>query len=391
MKISHIGNLLSQYEENVEGILAILVYNRVKSSIINERISPHIDKPKFRVDYSFINELIKNLRIEYGEDRDFLSIREISEKKVVSCSLGPNFILITIASKKTSDIELKIYSAHIAEEIEQLKDEAEIKSFSLKIPSIIKVYSKIKNAKIYTNKLSLKVIVLGDSQVGKTALIKAFIDKEFIPNLKSTVGFNVYKKILNIDDNIIMNLAIWDTGGLSSQISPLKEKIFNFTDAIIIVVDKGHDNKLKSISKWFNEIKSSLNREIPVFVAITKNDFTIEEDYFDSKEIKEFTLNHQIDFFLVSAKNRENIDDLFFEIIYKIINLRISRSNEGAIEETDKIEGIYLDPTEIIALEDLKYTIIKNLNNQGRHLQPISKNVEQNGIPIIYEIDHTSF
>ncbi len=391
MKNSHIGNLLSQYGENVKGILAVLVYKRRESALIEEIINPHIDEPQVHVNYSFINELIKNLKNEFGDDKDFLIIRELSRKKVVSCSLGFNYILITIASKKTSDIELKIYSTHIADEIERLEEETELESLSLKIPGIIKVFSKIKNAKISTNKLSLKVIVLGDYQVGKTSLINAFTDKKFKVSWNPTVGFNVYKKILNIDDTVVMNLAIWDTGGFSSQISPTKEKIFNFADAAIIVVDKTHQNILKSILKWYNEIKNSLNQEIPIFLAITKNDLNVEEGHLDLKKIEDFTTNYQIEYFLVSAKNRENMDELFFEIIYKIISLRTEQNSYGVFEEIDKYKGNYLTPIEINALKDLEHLIIESLNIQGGYLQQIGRKVEENGIPVIYEIDQASF
>ncbi|MFX0021193.1 MAG: GTP-binding protein, partial [Candidatus Hermodarchaeota archaeon] len=388
MKDSHIRYLLSQYVEYVKGILAVLVYKRRDSSLIEELTKPRIAEPQNHVNYTYVDDLIKDLSNEFGDDKDFLVIKELAGKKIVSCSLGINYVLITIALIETSDIELKIYSTHIANELERIEEDTTLEDLTFEVPGILKMFSKIKNAKISTNKLSLKIIVVGDYQVGKTSLINAFTDKKFRVNLKSTVGFNVYKKILNIDDEIVMNLAIWDTGGLSSQISPTKEKIFNFSDAVIIVVDKTHQNILKCVEKWYNEIKHSLNQKIPILVAITKND--MDEDI-DLGQIKDYLTKYRMDCLLVSAKNRENVDELFFELIYTIISLKTEKNHNEVIEDTEKYKGNYLTSEEITALKDLENLLIENLNIQGGYIKRLAEVVEESGIPIVYEIDHTSF
>ncbi len=391
MKNSHIRYLLSQYGENVKGILAILVYKRRESSLVEEIINPDIEEPQIYANYSFIGDLINNLILEYGLDKDFLIIKEQSGKKVVSCSLGINYILITIASNETSDIELKIYSTHIANELERLEEEKTLEGLKFKVPGIIRMFSKVKNAKISANNLSIKIVIVGDYRVGKTTLINAFTDKEFKANLNSTVGFNVYKKILNIDDKVIMNLAIWDTGGFSSQISPTKEKIFNFADAVIVVVDKTHQNILKSIKKWISEIRSCLNQEIPIVVAITKNDLGSGDNNIDLDEIEKSLISYGIEYFLVSAKSREGVDEIFFELIYKSISLKTEKNQYGVIEETEKYKGYYLTLEEITALKDLEKLLIEGLNIQGGPMKRLAEEVEESGIPLAYEIDHLSF
>ncbi|MFX1417465.1 MAG: GTP-binding protein, partial [Promethearchaeota archaeon] len=391
MKNSQIRNLISQYGQNVKGVLAVLVYDRKKSLLTEELSIIDLNNAQIQTNYQYIEELIKNLREEFGKDKDFLLVEEISDKKLISCSLGINWILITIALKETSDIELKAYSTHIASEIEMLVEETYLEPISLKIPVIIKVFSKVQEANILVRKLSLKIIVLGDYQAGKTSLVKRFIEKDFKNNLNNTIGFSVYKKLLNINDRILMNLAIWDTGGFSSQISPLKEKIFNFADAAIIVIEKSCKDCLKNIKKWHNEIVNSLNQEIPVILAITKIDINVGEPHLDLNEIEDYAKNHQTDYFLASAKTGENVEDLFFEAIYKVINLRIDNDSVGSIEEIDKYKGNYLKPSEINALKDLEHLIIRSLRSQSKFLKERGNKIELDGIPIIYEIDHTSF
>lgn len=381
MKNSLIEKLISQYRESVNGIVAVLVYERKelliikKSGIINlEDLQIHIDN---------ISNIIQ-------EDKDFLIIREISGKKYVFCSLGSNFILVTIAEKEISDLELKLYSVHIASEIE-LKETSDSEYLSLKIPGVIKLYSKLQSLNLLTEKLSLKIIILGDYKTGKTSLVKRFIERLFKKERKSTVGFNVYKKILNVDDKVIMNLAIWDTGGFSSQISPTKEKIYKFADAAIIVLDTSNQNNLASIKKWYNEIKNCMQNEIPIALAISKNDIDLEESMTNLKDIENFATNNMLDIFMVSAKTGENIDDLFFELIFKVINLKSNDIPHELGDEINKYKDNYLDPVELNALRDLEHIIIENLKAQSKFLQTKSKKVEEDGIPIIFEVSTASF
>jgi small GTP-binding protein len=383
MKNSFIGKLLTQYIENVKGVLAVLVYNRKELFLFDEISTINIDNK--------LDEEINKIKDKFGEDKDFLIIREVYEKKLTICSLGTQCILLTISEKDTSDIELKVYSLHIASEIEQLIEEPDTEFRTLKIPGIIKVFSTLKKLKESPKKLSLKILVLGDDKSGKTALIRRFTEKQFKKDSISTVGFYVFKKILNIDNKIMMNMAIWDTGGFSSQISPAKEKIFKFADAVIIVVDIANQRSLNSLKKWYNKILDSLSHEAPIFLAITKSDIYVGDSRFYLKDIEDFAENNQIDYFIVSANTGENLDDLFYEIIYKIFNLRIGNECYEFVDEINKYKGYHLEPDEVNALKDLEHIIIESLNNQSKYFQERSKEIEEHGIPIIYEIDSTSF
>lgn len=390
MKDVLLGKLLSQYKENVDGVLAVLIYDKKDLSLIDRFKAINYDESQTHVYYTYITKSIKNIEDEIGKEKDFLIIRESYEIKFTFCSLGANFILITIADKKTSDIELKIYSTHIAGEIEQFL-ERDLENLSVKIPSVIKVFSKVKKIKFSPKKLSLKIIVIGDYKAGKTSLIRRFTEKTFKVSWNSTVGFDVSKKILNIDGRFIMNLAIWDTGGFTSQISPAKVKIFKLADAAIIVLDKTEQDKLKITKKWYNEIIKSIPYEIPIFLVVTKNDINLIDSQLDLKDIEGFSEKYHIDYFLVSAKTGENVDELFFEIIYKIIGSKVNNKSYESIEEIHKYKSYYLDPIEINAIEALEHIIINRLKDQSRYLQILSKKIEEDGIPVIYEIDDTSF
>lgn len=393
MKKSLINKLLKQYVEDIQGVLTVLVYDRKDYSLLSYFDNTNLNEAQFNKHHSLINQYIDGIGNEYGKQNDFLIIREIDNNKLVFCSTDSFSMIVTIAEKETSDIDLKIYSVYVAGEIERLSGLEFEKSegLELKTPSTIKIYSKVKKIKLLTKKLLMKIIVIGDYKAGKTSLINRFTEKNFSTNLNSTPKFNVIKKVLNIDDKIIMNLAIWDTGGLSSQISPTKEKIYKFADAALIVLDITSPRHLRSIEKWYNEISKSVSYEIPIFLAITKNDLSEGDLNSSLQDIDEIAKKYHIEHLLVSAKTGENIDNLFFEIIYNVISSKAKDESYEVIGDTHKYKGYYLEQREIEALKDLEQLIIERLSTQSEYLQTKSKKIEENGIPIIFEIEGTSF
>ena len=380
-----INKLLRQFVTDNRVFLSILVYERKDYSLLNYFDRPDLNEIQFNRIHSLIHQFIDEIDDEYGKQNDFLLIRENPENKLVLCSTDSYSMILIITEKETNEIDLKIYSVHLAGEIKRLTTEnVEIsENLEIKTPSTIKLYSKVKKIDHPIEKLLYKIIVLGDYKAGKSSLIYRFTEKEFGHDLKPTAGFKVNKKVVNIDNEIIFNLAIWDTGGLSCQISPSKEKIYKFADAALIVLDITNQKPLKNVEKWYNEIIKSVSFEIPIFLAVTKSDLTVGYSNSNLLIIEDFTRKYHIEHLLVSAITGENVDNLFFEMIYNIISSKI-------IGESEKYKDYYLEKTEIKALKDLEQLISRSLKAQSKYVQELGKNIEENGIPIIYEIEGTS-
>ena len=393
MEDSLINKLLKQFATDIYGILTILVYKRKDYSLLSYFDRPDLNKVQSNIHHSLIEQFVDEIDNEYGKQNDFLLIRENQENKVVICSLDSFSMILLITEKETPDIDLKIYSIHVAGEINRVTnlDYENSEEFELITPSTIKLYSQLKKIEGPIEKLLIKIVVTGDYKAGKSSLIHRFTEKEFGHDLKSTSGFKVSKKVVNIDDDIIMNLAIWDTGGLSSQISPNKEKIYKFADAALIVLDISNQNHVKNIKKWYNEIVESVSYEIPIFLAITKSDLSDGHLSSRLKDIEEIAKRFHIKHLLVSAKTGENIDDLFYEVIYTIISSKSKGESYELTEDIHKYKDYYVGQSEKDALKDLEQLIIEKLNMQNEYYRAISKKIEESGIPIIFEIDGTAF
>ncbi|MFX1391062.1 MAG: GTP-binding protein [Promethearchaeota archaeon] len=381
-------NFFNQYQENVKGVIAILVFDRKGLNIVEEISNIELNNPQTDINYDTIKKLIGDIIAKFSKSNDFLIIKEYAKKKITFCSLGPNFIIITVAERQTSEIELKLYSIYIAGEIEKYNEKTNLEDLNFRIPDIIRLYTKVKNLKTTISKLSIKVVITGQYNSGKTSLVSRFLENNFKSIMNDTVGFKVYKKLLNIDDKLAMNMAIWDTGGFSSRISPMKEKIFKFSDVVIVIIDKLSRNILKNIKKWYNEIIDSLSYEIPVNLAINKNDL---EGSLPLEEIRNFAKDSHVDLFLVSAKTGENVENLFYASIFRVLKAKTEIGSNELIIEENRYKEHYLVTSEKNALKDLEKLILNKLNREGKYFQDRIEEIRHKGIPIIYKIDEISF
>jgi small GTP-binding protein len=388
-----INKFLKHFIADNQEILSIFVYEREDYSLINYYDSPDLNESQSKNNFSLIHQFIDEIDGEYGKLHDFLLVREKQEIKLAFCSTDSYSMILLITEKSTNELDLKIYSVHLAGEITRiLTDNVEIpEDIIVEIPSTIKLYSKVKKIEQTIEKLLIKIVVIGDYKVGKTSLINQFTEKSYDSEMKSTNGFNVLRKVLNIDDTVVMNLAIWDTGGLSSQISPQKEKIYKFSDVVLIVLDINNHNYRKNIEKWYAHVIESVSYKIPIFIALTKDDLKNEEVNLSQNGFEEIIEKYNIEYFLVSAKTGKNVDNLFYEIIYAVINSRIQNENYELIEDTQKYKGYYLEKQEIEAIHELEQMIIERLTLQSNYSNTLKKNIEEDGIPIVFEIEETTF
>ncbi|MCK4286830.1 MAG: GTP-binding protein, partial [Candidatus Lokiarchaeota archaeon] len=234
------------------------------------------------------------------------------------CSQGPQSILTTFTDQSTSDIELKVYSEHIAGKIELILDGNE--EVSTEIPEIVKALAKTRAGALpkLAGEYSNKVILTGDYQVGKTSLIRRFVENSFKRDYISTIGVQISKKTINLADENIMNFIIWDIGGQSFQMAPYRAKFYNGANAALIVVDRTRPDHLKSVEKWYNDIKSSIPKNIPIIIVGNKSDLS-DELVISKEEIRDISKKFGFHYILTSAKTGEHVNDAFLYIAYRVI------------------------------------------------------------------------
>jgi len=311
--------ILKNYFEEVEGILGVAICDRdgfIIASEFKEGNEEESDSVLGAIS-AILDNYIDRIKSEFGSEGNFFNITSTGEKKFAYCSQGPQSILTTITDQSTSDTELKVYSEHIAGKVELILDGNE--DVSTEIPEIIKALAKTKAGALpKAGEYSNKIILTGDYQVGKTSLIRRFVENAFKRDYISTIGVQISKKTIHLTEENKMNFIIWDIGGQSFQMAPYRARFYNGANAALIVVDRTRPDHLKSVEKWYNDIKASIPKNIPIVIVGNKSDLS-DDIVISKEEIRDMAKKFDFHYILTSAKTGENVNDAFLYIAYRVI------------------------------------------------------------------------
>jgi len=177
---------------------------------------------------------------------------------------------------------------------------------------------------------TFNIITLGDSGVGKTSIINRYAKNQFDDNISSTLGMNfAYKEIkFNNKDKILLKLV--DTAG-QEKYRALTKSYFKNVDTVLFVFSLDDKDTFDTIKDWMELFKSNNAKEgeIPKYLVGNKNDL---EKKFEQSLIDEFAKENNIPYISTSAKDNNNIDELFKEIGKK---LNFDYQQKGDIGQTN--------------------------------------------------------
>ena len=157
--------------------------------------------------------------------------------------------------------------------------------------------------------ISFKIIIIGDSFVGKSSLTIKAAKNIFDNYYTATVGFEFFTMLFKISSKVI-RLQIWDTCGQEEYRSLIQNFYRNASLAIIVYsIDKR--TSFENLEIWLNEIKEKGNPDVKIFLVGNKNDL-IENREVSTEEGEKFYETHKLNFFIeTSAKTGLNAEELF--------------------------------------------------------------------------------
>ena len=172
--------------------------------------------------------------------------------------------------------------------------------------------------------LPIKIILLGDTGVGKSSIIKRYIEDSFEENLSSTIGSNFLEKIEKIKGQKV-RLEVWDTAGQEEFRSVTKLFVKN-SKIIILVYNVTQKLSFEGLNYWYDFIQKELAQNFVLGVAGNKTDLIFEDGYDEeitSEEGKAFAEKIKANFSLVSAKESgKEITNLFNQCISSYLDSR---------------------------------------------------------------------
>ena len=174
---------------------------------------------------------------------------------------------------------------------------------------------------------SFKVITIGDSNVGKTSIIRRYIYNVFDDKTMSTIGLSFSFKDVELKSGIKISLKLVDTAGQEKYRS-LTKSYFKNSDGVLFVFDYGNKDSFEHIQEWVEMFKENTSQDdIPKYLIGNKDD--IENKTVTSDMINEFISKTKFKFKSTSALRTDtNIDDIFNEIAEDIMENYLSNGDK---------------------------------------------------------------
>jgi small GTP-binding protein len=160
-----------------------------------------------------------------------------------------------------------------------------------------------------------KLILLGDSGVGKSSLLHSYMKEGFQDNIPCTINADFKIKKLKIDPYTIVNITIWDTCG-QEKYRAMTNLYFKDSNGIILLYDVIDKNSFYGINSWLNEIYKNINEdEISIILVGNKIDLESEREV-KKEEVEKYCKESKLNNFEISIKSNKNIN-LMMNIILK--------------------------------------------------------------------------
>lgn len=170
-----------------------------------------------------------------------------------------------------------------------------------------------------------KLVLIGDSSVGKSCLLLRFADDAFTESYISTIGVDFRFRSVNIGDKVV-KLQIWDTAG-QERFRTITSAYYRGADGIVLVYDVTNPESFNHIQDWLNEVKRYANENTCMLLIGNKNDRT--DKHVETAEGKKFAESLGMPFLETSAKTAENVEDAFSQMAGTLIKLREASALEA--------------------------------------------------------------
>lgn len=171
---------------------------------------------------------------------------------------------------------------------------------------------------------TIKLMILGESQIGKSCLIQRYVKNDFGVGYLTTVGIDFQIKYITIQDKNI-KLQIWDTAG-QERFKNISKNYFQASQGFIVAYDITSRESFNGVKTWVKEIDNHAPKGVKMILIGTKCD--LEKREVCAEEGKEFADKRGIPFLETSAKNDINVATTFETLAKNIFNAEEPGPNE---------------------------------------------------------------
>ncbi|TYJ26858.1 hypothetical protein E1A91_A07G149500v1 [Gossypium mustelinum] len=207
-----------------------------------------------------------------------------------------------------------------------------------------------------------KVVVIGDSAVGKSQILSRFAKNEFCLDSKSTIGVEFQTRTVTIKTKVI-KAQIWDTAG-QERYRAVTSAYYRGALGSMLVYDISKRQSFDSLARWVEELRANADNSIVIMLVGNKADL-VDQRAVPTEDAVEFAKEQGLYFAETSALSGDNVDKAFFKLLEEIYGVMCKKSLESAngksngAEHLTALKGSKID---VIAGSDFETSEMKNLS-----------------------------
>ena len=163
----------------------------------------------------------------------------------------------------------------------------------------------------------IKLLVIGDSGVGKSSLLLRFADAGFTDSYISTIGVDFKIRTIEIDGKTI-KLQIWDTAG-QERFRTIVSSYYRGANGVILTYSTTDNDSFIHLDTWRTECELYAPENVSIVLCGTKSD-DVKNKQVSLEEGKNYAERYNYKFLETSSKSNTNVDEIFIEIAKEVMN-----------------------------------------------------------------------
>lgn len=310
-----------------DDLISAVVADRDGLLLASKSKSEQVDSETVGGLSALIEPILKRMSTEFKSSGFGAMNFDTEQYRIIFTEAGKLAILVTILDLYANLDEIFPYAYICAEKVSRILDNREVSPVipllnttdQLKVPVKQNEFQKISPT---PGKYGFKIILGGDGAVGKTSLVNAFMQDTFKKDYLATLGTSIMKKECHFQGwDTVVRLIIWDLAG-QQQFARVRQKYVQDARAGFLVFDLTRPETFANIEKWHKEVTST-GDDIILLLIGNKSDL-VEQRKVTREEGENLAKKLGIGYFESSAKNRENVDEAFQMLAFKLIQKTIN-------------------------------------------------------------------
>ena len=192
--------------------------------------------------------------------------------------------------------------------------------------------------------ITLKILLIGDSYVGKTSLLLQYIERECPENHMATIGVEFRDKIIQIDNKKV-KLQVWDTSG-QERYRSITKNFYRNADGVMFVCDVTKEKTFDNIKNWLIDSEQNANNSNFKKILVGNKIDLKEERAIDTLQLQNFANKKEMNIYETSAKDGTNVDHIFTELAKLILEDKSDQQIKEEFSHKNRSLSVYSKESE---------------------------------------------